>query len=256
MYFTQEVGFDVSEVLDFGTPDKRTGGRQEDFGFSQLFSSSGTNSQLGSSGKPRGARGRKGGGNVERNEESEHKQPLTGSKRQVKNTKNGAPRRESRVQNRKKNFTSKPVAKSKSVVVPKGTEERKRQPVKMRTGKKQSPKFIAKPVAKSKSVVVSTGTEERERQSRTIKRRRSVIVPKSLRKQNRTCLPAKTSNHSSKSSTASFLRGNRHDGPTTDMDTCPLCVLTQVSMEAAGQPHISPLAYTDESAPEDILTQQ
>lgn len=253
MYFTQEVGFDVSEVLDFGTPDKRTDGRREDFGFSQLFSSSGTNSQLGSSGKPRGARYRKGGGNVGRNEESECKQPLTGSKRQVKNTKNGAPRRESRVQNRKKNFTSKPVAKSKSVVVPKGTEERKRQSVKMRTGKRQSPKFTAKPVAKSKSVVVSTGTEERERLSRTVKRRRSVIVPKSLRKQNRNCLPAKTSNHSS---TASILRGNSHDGTTTDVDTCPLCVLTQVSMEAAGQPHISPLAYTDESAPEDILTQQ
>jgi len=193
---------------------------------------------------------------VERNKEGECKQTITGSKRRVKSTKNGDPRRESRVQNRKKKFTSKPVAKSKSVVVPKGTEERKRQSVKMRTGKRQSPKFIAKPVAKSKSVVVSTGTEERERQLRTVKRRRSVIIPKSLRKQSRNCLPAKTSNHSSKSSTASFLRGNSHGGTTTDVDTCPLCVLTQVSMEAAGQPHISPLAYTDESAPEDILTQQ
>ena len=268
LYFMQEIGFDVSEVLDFGSPDRtrthtqqkdfgtpagkrtrthvqqkdfgsldrRSGAQRDDFGFSQIFSSSDTESQCGGSGKQCGARqqsGRSGSGNVERREETK---TLTGSKRQGRNTKPGVTRRESRVQGKKNNFTSKSAAKSKSVVVP---QERERRSVRTGTGKKgQSAKFTSKPAAKSKPAVVLKDTE-RKRQSvrmRAGKKGQSVDAQlKSLEKQSRNRLPPETSSFKSDTS-------------------CPLCVLTQVSMEAASQPHIN-IACTDDSAPEDILTQ-
>ena len=211
----QEIGFEVSQVLEADTPGEKAGTqKQSDFGFSKLFSHSTTASQLASSGKRSGVYKRltgKGSCNVRMKGKAKHKQPQAGSKRKAATTEPKMAKRD------KKKTSAKSATKSKSVMVLKGNN--------------QSSREQTQPVKKQKRV-----------------------VPKSLRKQNRKNHSVNTRGSKKNLST---VAATDYDDPASNMDTYPLCVLTQLSVGAcSGSSQTNPSAYIDISVPKDILIAQ
>lgn len=213
--YLQEIGFEVSQVLEADTPGEKAGTqKQSGFGFSKLFSHSTTTSQLASNGKKSGVHKRligKGCGNARMKGKAQHKQPQVGSK----------------------------TATTK-------------EPKIVQRGKKS--KNSAKPATESKSVVVLNQSSREHTQS--VKKQKRV-VPKSLRKQNRKnhSVNIRGSSFKKKLSTCSVTATDYGD-PATDMDSYPLCVLTQLSVGAcSSSSQTNPSAHIDTSVPEDILVQ-
>ena len=125
-----------------------------------------------------------------------------------------------------------------------------KKPKIVKRGKKKN---SAKPATESKSVVLNQSSREHTQSVKKQKR----IVPKSLRKQKR-------KNHSVNIRGSSFKKrlstcsvtATDYGGPATDMDSYPLCVLTQLSVGAcSSSSQTNPSAYIDTSVPEDILVQ-
>lgn len=209
----QEIGFEVSQVLEADTPGEKAGTqKQSDFGFSKLFSHSTTPSQLASSGKRSGVYKRltgKGSCNVRMKGKAKHKQPQAGSKRKAATT-------EPKMAKWEKNKTS------------------------------------AKSATQSKSVVVLKGISQSSReQTQSVKKQKR---PKSLRKQNRN---KHSVNIRGSKKNLSTVAATDYVDPASDMDSYPLCVLTQLSVGACtGSSQTNPSAYIDISVPEDILIAQ
>lgn len=209
----QEIGFEVSQVLEADTPGEKAGTqKQSDFGFSKLFSHSTTPSQLASSGKRSGVYKRltgKGSCNVRMKGKAKHKQPQAGSKRKAATT-------EPKMAKWEKNKTS------------------------------------AKSATQSKSVVVLKGISQSSReQTLSVKKQKR---PKSLRKQNRN---KHSVNIRGSKKNLSTVAATDYVDPASDMDSYPLCVLTQLSVGACtGSSRTNPSAYIDISVPEDILIAQ
>jgi len=209
----QEIGFEVSQVLEADTPGEKAGTqKQSGFGFSKLFSHSTTTSQLASNGKKSGVHKRligKGSGNVRMKGKAQHKQPQVGSKAATK------------------------------------------EPKIVKRGKKS--KNSAKPATEPKSVVLNQSSREHTQSVKKQKR----VVPKSLRKQNRKnhSVNIRGSSFKKKLSTCSVTATDYGD-PATDMNSYPLCVLTQLSVGAcSSSSQTNPSAHIDTSVPEDILVQ-
>ena len=209
----QEIGFEVSQVLEADTPGEKAGTqKQSDFGFSKLFSHSTTPSQLASSGKRSGVYKRltgKGSCNVRMKGKAKHKQPQAGSERKAATT-------EPKMAKWEKNKTS------------------------------------AKSATQSKSVVVLKGISQSSReQTPSVKKQKR---PKSLRKQNRN---KHSVNIRGSKKNLSTVAATDYVDPASDMDSYPLCVLTQLSVGACtGSSQTNPSAYIDISVPEDILIAQ
>ena len=209
----QEIGFEVSQVLEADTPGEKAGTqKQSDFGFSKLFSHSTTPSQLASSSKRSGVYKRltgKGSCNVRMKGKAKHKQPQAGSERKAATT-------EPKMAKWEKNKTS------------------------------------AKSATQSKSVVVLKGISQSSReQTQSVKKQKR---PKSLRKQNRN---KHSVNIRGSKKNLSTVAATDYVDPASDMDSYPLCVLTQLSVGACtGSSRTSPSAYIDISVPEDILIAQ
>ena len=211
----QEIGFEVSQVLEADTPGEKAGTqKQSDFGFSKLFSHSTTPSQLASSGKRSGVYKQltgKGSCNVRMKGKAKHKQPQVSSKRKAATT-------EPKMAKWEKNKTS------------------------------------AKSVTQSKSVVVLKGINQSSREQIQSVKKQKRVVPKSLRKQNRN---KHSVNIRGSKKILSTVAATDYVDPASDMDSYPLCVLTQLSVGAcSGSSQTNPSAYIDISAPEDILIAQ
>ena len=211
----QEIGFEVSQVLEADTPGEKAGTQKpSDFGFSKLFNHSTTPSQLASSGKRSGVYKRltgKGSCNVRMKGKAKHKQPQAGSEQKAATT-------EPKMAKWEKNKTS------------------------------------AKSATQSKSVVVLKGISQssREQQTQSVEKQKR---PKSLRKQNRNKHSVNISRGSKKN--LSTVAATDYVDPASDMDSYPLCVLTQLSVGAcSGSSRTNPSAYIDISVPEDILIAQ
>ena len=210
----QEIGFEVSQVLEADTPGEKAGTqKQSDFGFSKLFNHSTTPSQLASSGKRSGVYKRltgKGSCNVRMKGKAKHKQPQAGSEQKAATT-------EPKMAKWEKNKTS------------------------------------AKSATQSKSVVVLKGISQssREQQTQSVEKQKR---PKSLRKQNRN---KHSVNIRGSKKNLSTVAATDYVDPASDMDSYPLCVLTQLSVGACtGSSQTNPSAYIDISVPEDILIAQ
>ena len=135
---------------------------------------------------------------------------------------------------------------------PQAGSKRKAATTEPKMAKWEKNKTSAKSATQSKSVVVLKGISQSSReQTPSVKKQKR---PKSLRKQNRN---KHSVNIRGSKKNLSTVAATDYVDPASDMDSYPLCVLTQLSVGACtGSSWTNPSAYIDISVPEDILIAQ